>query len=123
MRRLLGRQGYRVELAEDGMMALQVLEANDVDIALVDRNLGAERGEELIPELLGISPTTVCIGITGQGSAQTGKRMLEAGAEDYFTKPITDEALFFSRLSSHLKQRREGAADHREVRALSLIHI
>ena len=117
MGELLRRNGYRVLLAEDGLMALQHLEHNSVDIALVDRNLRDELGEELIPQLLDVSPSTLCFGITGQGTAQTGKLMLEAGAEDYFTKPITDYVAFFDSLQHHLRRRWEGASEHRQVRA------
>jgi DNA-binding NtrC family response regulator len=115
MQSLLRQEEYRVVLAEDGLMGLQVLEATAVDIALVDRNLPDMLGEELIPQLLEISPTTICIGMTGQSSAQAGRLMLEAGAEDYFVKPITDRVFFFERLRSHLEKKSQIAFEQRQI--------
>ncbi|MFT5683537.1 MAG: DNA-binding NtrC family response regulator [Myxococcota bacterium] len=117
MQRLLEQAGYQVVLAEDGLMALQLLEQTPINIALVDRNLPDILGEALIPRLLETSPTTLCIGMTGQSTAQTGRKMLEAGAEDYFVKPITDRAFFFDRLTHHLQQQDSDLTTQRRVRA------
>ena len=121
MRRLLQSQGYQVALAEDGLVGLQLVEQLPIAVALVDRNLPDILGEELIPEILDISPTTLCIAMTGQSTAQAGKRMLEAGAADYFVKPITALDLFFERIERHLQRRKELVDQQLRIRA-QLLH-
>ena len=117
MKRLLEQQGYLVELAEDGMMGLQIIQEIPVAVAVVDRNLPDILGEDLIPQIFELSPTTLCIGMTGQSAAQTGMRMLDAGARDYFVKPIQAWDLFFQNIEQHLTRQRNIVDAQLRIRA------
>jgi len=113
----LERAGFRVLLAEDALIGLQLLEMDAaVNIALVDQHLPAMLGEELISKILEVSPTTLCIGITGQSNAEVGEKMLAAGAEDFLTKPIVDLPGFLHTLNENLKKQAE-SRETRPVRA------
>lgn len=97
LNRALVREGFQsVAEAGDGKQALdQLLKSGPVDLALVDWNMPVMTGFELVmeirarPELNGMSIMMVT---TETESAQI-QRALDAGANEYVTKPFTDAVL------------------------------
>lgn len=93
LRRALGSEGYRVELAEDGADALARVAADEPDAIVLDI---------LMPNVDGL---TVCRRLRDQGSRvpvlmltardSVGDRVtgLDAGADDYLVKPFALEEL------------------------------
>jgi NtrC-family two-component system response regulator AlgB len=59
------------------------------DLAFVDLRLGAERGLDLIPQLLAQSPWLKIVVITAYASIDTAIQAMRAGAADYLPKPFT----------------------------------
>lgn len=88
--RLFLKQGFRVETACDGSTAHSIMKNNAVAVALIDVRLPDIKGPELLQELQAQSPATQFIALTAYGSAQVAADMLNAGAIDYFTKPVRD---------------------------------
>ncbi len=59
------------------------------DMAFVDLRLGAERGLDLIPQLLAGSPWLKVVVITAYASIDTAIQAMRAGSADYLPKPFT----------------------------------
>ena len=103
--RQLRRQGFELLQAEDGREALRVLEREHVDVAVVDLEMPGMRGHEVIRRIRQASPRTECVLLTGHGDASDAFEALNAGASDYFTKPIDDWPRFLQILRKAIEVR------------------
>jgi DNA-binding NtrC family response regulator len=65
----------------------------DVDLVLLDLNLGAEDGIEVLKSLKKLDPDLLVIIITGFGSVESAVEALKLGAFDYMKKPFKADAL------------------------------
>ncbi|MSN26688.1 MAG: response regulator [Geobacter sp.] len=91
--RILGDEGYSVCSAASGSEAHEVVLANDVDLALLDLNLGTENGIDVLKSLKEIDPDLLVIIITGYGSVESAVDALKLGAFHYMKKPFKADAL------------------------------
>jgi len=95
--RLLGRIGFEVAEAVDGVDALEQLEAADEApaVALVDWNMPRLNGLDLIKEVRRrpkFSRMTLMM-VTTEGEQAQIVRALAAGAHEYVIKPFTADAI------------------------------
>ena len=86
--RTLATQGFGVSCASDGPEGLDVLKNELIDVALVDVGLPGMDGLEVLRRAKRISPSTEYVIFTGQGDISIAYAALDAGASDYFEKPI-----------------------------------
>ncbi|MDD2500811.1 MAG: sigma-54 dependent transcriptional regulator [Geobacter sp.] len=93
VQRILHEDGYRVLEASNGSEALELVGSDEVDLALLDLNLGTENGLELLGALKEANPELLVIIITGYGSVETAVDALKQGAFDYMKKPFKADAL------------------------------
>ena len=79
--------------AADGKEALEVLQAEWLDLVLVDYNMPDMNGLELITEMKKdeLLKSIPVIMTTVEGSQQRVKEFMENGAADYIQKPFTPE--------------------------------
>ena len=91
--RVLRDEGYQVIAAVDGRSALELLAAEEIDLALLDLNLGAENGIDVLKAMKEIDPDLLVIVITGYGSVETAVESLKLGAFHYMKKPFKADAL------------------------------
>jgi len=91
--RVLRDDGYQVCSAVDGRSALDLLAAEEIDLALLDLNLGAENGIDVLKAMKEIDPELLVIVITGYGSVETAVESLKLGAFHYMKKPFKADAL------------------------------
>jgi diguanylate cyclase (GGDEF)-like protein len=96
MERLLERAGYEVILAEDGRQALQILQANDGPrLALLDWMMPGMDGPSVCAEIRSHrerSYTHITL-LTSKEAKEDLVAGLQAGADDYLTKPCNFEEL------------------------------
>ena len=78
--------GYRVSLAEDGAAMRRVLEADKIDLVVLDLNLPGEDGFTLAAYLRQTTRAGI-IFLTGSGDRVNEVVGLELGADDYISKP------------------------------------
>jgi len=93
VQRVLSEDGYRVLEAANGAQARELVASDEVDLALLDLNLGADDGLELLKSLRELDPHLLVIIITGYGSVETAVEALRLGAYDYVKKPFKADAL------------------------------
>jgi len=91
--RILGEDGYTVLGAESGRSALELAAEEDLDLVLLDLNLGPEDGIAVLKSLKEIDPELLVIVITGFGSVESAVEALKLGAFHYMKKPFKADAL------------------------------
>jgi two-component system response regulator PhoP len=80
--------GHQVDAAEDAKEADYFLQENAPDIAIVDLGLPGEDGLSLIQRWRSQQSTLPILVLTARESWQDKVAVLEAGADDYVTKPF-----------------------------------
>lgn len=82
--------GYGVRLAEDGETATAILEAEDLDLAIVDLSMPRVDGFELLRRIRGNSKTAnlPVIVATANGDREAIEQAYRLGASSFVTKPI-----------------------------------
>jgi DNA-binding NtrC family response regulator len=89
VRETLQNAGYsRVDEAEDGEKALELIRKNPYDVVITDLRLPGVGGETILKEALTIFPETIVIVMTGFGSIQTAVDATKMGAFDFLPKPV-----------------------------------
>ncbi len=90
-RRFLEGEGRTLLLAGSAREALErAAEAGDVDVALVDKNLGDGSGLDVARRLKAMKPDVEVILVTGYASLDSAIQAVQIGAYDYVTKPVSD---------------------------------
>jgi DNA-binding response OmpR family regulator len=105
-RALLERDGFAVQEAEDGQVALDIL-VRDPDFAIVVLDLDMPRlgGQETLREIRAMPATAAlpAIVLTGRTGADVEAALLRDGADDYLNKPI-DAVRFGARVQAALRR-------------------
>src|SRR3712207_3240424 len=88
--RRLMRRGYKVVLAVDGSEALALAQSEAPDLILLDMSLPVLDGWEATRRLKAAPETRAIpiIALTAHAMSGDRERALEAGCDDYATKPI-----------------------------------
>ncbi len=84
---VLLRDGYDVVTAESGETAVEKLQKQAFDLALIDLNLPGISGMQVLSEIRNQWPETVVILLTAHASLETAVGALREGAHDYLFKP------------------------------------
>lgn len=90
---LLANSGYTVIEAEDGVMALEQLDATPCSLVITDMNMPRMNGMELARAIRQREPSIYIIMVTAFGTPDTEKQAFKAGVNDYLTKPFDFEEL------------------------------
>ncbi|MGD9369171.1 MAG: response regulator [Desulfobacteraceae bacterium] len=104
MRRILGRSGYHVYMANGGQEAFEKIAANLPDLIMLGLSMPMFDGFEVATHLRN-SPETQDIPVilmTGLDSSQNQVRALDAGDNDFMSKTAGPEEIL-SKVRSHLK--------------------
>jgi len=84
----LAAKGYVVEESSTGDEAIVFLRRSPVDLALLDINMPGISGVETCRKIRALLPRVGIVMITVQDSEESKIEALEAGADDYITKPF-----------------------------------
>jgi two-component system, OmpR family, response regulator MprA len=111
LRRALELEGYEIELAADGEEALNRLESNSQPDALVlDVLMPGLDGLEVCRRLRRSGSTLPVLMLTARAEVENRVEGLDAGADDYVTKPFALEELL-ARLRALLRRTSPDGAD------------
>lgn len=88
--RRLTRQGFQVSLAKDGFEGIERAKADLPDLILLDMDLPELDGWQTARELKSTAPTAgiPIIAVTAYAMVEDRKRSIDAGCDDFETKPI-----------------------------------
>jgi len=92
-RQVLATAGYLTEVAEDGILGLQVAERSRPPVVLLDLRMPGISGIEVLEKLRGMDPQIVPIVITGYGSVDNAVQSMKLGAFDFVSKPFDPASL------------------------------
>src|SRR5262245_10783875 len=84
----LTREGYVVDVASDGDEGLTLAHRYEYDVILLDVGLPKKNGFRVATELRGEGRMTPILMLTLQDAVEDVVRGLDAGADDYLTKPF-----------------------------------
>lgn len=93
---MLKRQGHAVEVAEDGLLAIDAIERSIPDIILMDRHMPNMNGLEAtrrIRTMSGAAGNVPIIGVTAAVNEQEIAACLASGMDEVVAKPINPVAL------------------------------
>lgn len=84
----LVEEGYAVEVAKDGVEAVERLAVTDYDLIVSDIRMPRLGGIELLQEARARWPTTEVVLVTGYASAETEMEARRLGAFGWLEKPV-----------------------------------
>jgi DNA-binding NtrC family response regulator len=90
---LLTSENFDVTLAETGEAGLRQIEDHPFDLILLDVSLPDRNGIEMLPEIRRRDPELSIILITAFGSIDMARAAFKNGAQDYITKPWSNDEL------------------------------
>jgi two-component system response regulator PhoP len=90
---LLQKNGYSVDLADDGEKALFLLQEHTYDLAIIDIGLPVIDGFEVIQKARKNDVSCPILILTARDRWQEKVEGLDSGADDYLTKPFHNEEL------------------------------
>ena len=90
---ILKREGYSVLKAEDGVIAMEVLENNHVELIILDIMMPNMDGYEFAKELRDAECMIPILMATAKQLPEDKKRGFIVGTDDYMTKPIDTEEM------------------------------
>jgi len=91
--RVLRDEAYAVDTANTGEEARMLALVNEYDGIILDLELGDRHGFEILQELRRSGRHTPILLYSGRGDTESIVRGLDAGADDYVVKPVSNEEL------------------------------
>ncbi len=108
LERNLSDQGYRVHTATGVATAVDILESESIDLVITDLKMPKIGGLDLIRYVRENFDDTEIMMITGYATIESAVEAVRRGAQEYLTKPFTDQELSSSvrRVLGKLAERR-----------------
>ncbi|SEA06049.1 two component, sigma54 specific, transcriptional regulator, Fis family [Desulfuromusa kysingii] len=108
----LKKQGFSVDLAEDGSQARSLAQKNHYDLAILDIKMPGVQGLDLLKLFRAESPDTLIIIMTAEATMENAVSAMKHGAYDYLTKPFDLTALDAIILKAEKAADLTGKIDH-----------
>ncbi|MDH4321676.1 MAG: response regulator, partial [Desulfobulbaceae bacterium] len=89
----LSRNGYEVSVAENGQMALEMVEKAPPDMLITDIKMPSMDGIALLRQIKAMRPALPVVIITGFATVDTAVEAMKQGAVDYIIKPFSVEVI------------------------------
>jgi DNA-binding response OmpR family regulator len=101
--RVLGRKGFIVDYASDGIAAEKLLLSNEYDCIVLDLNLPSRDGIEITKKLRDSGSVVPILMLTARSQMYDKLTGFESGADDYLTKPFDLQELL-ARINALIKR-------------------
>ena len=92
--RSMQKKGFEVDSADSFASAVEIIEKQNYDYAIVDMRLTDGSGLELIKKMQIKSPGTKSLLLTGYGNIATAVAAIKSGAIDYLPKPAEVDQIY-----------------------------
>jgi class 3 adenylate cyclase len=114
--KLLGGQGHRITLAENGRRGLDLIQSERFDVILLDILMPEMDGFQVLKKIKGDREFRhiPVIMITALDDIASAVRCIEMGADDYLTKPF-EKVVLQARINSGLSKKRFHDMERRHV--------
>lgn len=89
----LGRDGHRVDTAENGMIGLEKFKAGNYDLVIQDVRMPGMNGLELLRHLREANPDVPVVVMTAYSTWEAAVEAMRLGAYDYIKKPFDNDEL------------------------------
>ena len=90
---ILSEEGYTVDLADTGRLAMAAFRQKRFDLLVADLRLPDIDGMEIIKQVKAEKPETEVIVITGYGTTATAVTAMKLGVHDFLPKPFGDDQI------------------------------
>ena len=90
---VLGKRGFKVKTAVNGIEALRLLDQETFQLALLDLKMGPVNGVQLLKEIKDRRPIVKVIMMTAYPTNETRTQASANGASAYLTKPVDIQKL------------------------------
>jgi DNA-binding NtrC family response regulator len=90
---VLREEGYHVNLAGTGELALEAFKQKRFDLLVADLRLPGIDGMEVIKQVKRETPETEVIVITGYGTTAKAVQAMKLGVHDFLPKPFTEDQI------------------------------
>jgi ActR/RegA family two-component response regulator len=90
---VLSEEGYAVNLAGTGELAMEAFRQKRFDLLVADLRLPDIDGMEVIKQVKEAKPETEVIVITGYGTTATAVEAMKLGVHDFLPKPFTEDQI------------------------------
>ncbi|MEE4604199.1 MAG: response regulator [Desulfobacteraceae bacterium] len=107
---VLSEEGYTVNLAGTGELAMEAFGQKRFDLLVADLRLPDIDGMEVIKQVKDTKPETEVIVITGYGTTATAVEAMKLGVHDFLPKPFTEDQIK-SAIDEALKEHVEKSAE------------
>jgi len=94
LQRNLTSQGYQAFIASNVVDAIKILDVTPIDLVITDFKMPGVSGLDLVRHVRENFKETQVMMITGYPTIEGAVKAVKTGAEEYLTKPFTDEELF-----------------------------
>jgi DNA-binding response OmpR family regulator len=110
----LKAEGFTVQRAADGDTGYTLATQDEVDLVILDLMLPGMTGEQVLERLRAKRPDVPVIVLTAKDAVEDRVRNLNAGADDYVTKPFSFAELL-ARVHARLRSRDQASSTVLEV--------
>jgi len=117
----LGARGYDIVTAADGREALDLAATQHPDLVMLDLGMPHLDGIEVITGLRGWSTVPILV-VSGRADAADKVEALDAGADDYVTKPFAMDELL-ARIRAQTRRLPSGTDDEQPVVAFGDVRV
>jgi DNA-binding NtrC family response regulator len=93
LKRVFRKAPYKIYTAENGRLALELLQEIKIDAALVDLKMPEMNGLELLEQIRKQWPWVQVVILTGFGGVKEAVAAIQLGAADFLQKPFESETL------------------------------
>lgn len=119
IRSTLQDERFAVDTAKDGEEGAFMAKTNDYDLIILDNMMPKKDGVTVCHEIRECGKTTPILSLSVQGDTDTKVRLLDAGVDDYLTKPFCVDELI-ARVRAILRRPQESKGDVLQVGDLVL---
>jgi DNA-binding NtrC family response regulator len=86
-------EGFVVDQAEDGGLAIEMLGKHNYDVVITDVKMPKIGGIDVLKAAKKLNPSSVVVMMTGYGTVESAVEAMKFGASDYLQKPFSVEEM------------------------------